>query len=420
MALAGRNEQEAVAALVAALPHPDTIASPYALYDELRPYAPVQGYRDYPPGTIPGVDEAVNAWVLLDYAHVAAASRDHRIFSSRDDLQESSSAPTLMLVNHDNPEHDRLRNIVNLAFSRPRIEALDPWVREIVDGMVKAVCEGRMEAMATLSSVIPARVMAGLLGLDDAVFDRFRGWGTAFMLSADMTPAERERSNGELFGYFTEIVTALDTRINNNEDVPDGLIAALLRAKTPEGRLSLGEVIRFCITLVVAGAETTTFLLGNLLHNLATMPDVRARLTDDRATVGAFIDESLRHSGPPQRLFRMVTEDVVVGGRMLKTGDWVALFYAAANHDATVFPDPHRFDMDRRNLNKQLTFGVGIHHCLGSALARMEARSLINAALDHWSDIALAEAPVPQRASLLNHGIDKLFLTIKKSKEAMR
>ncbi len=413
MALAEKNEETSVAELVAALPHPDTIASPYALYERLRPHAPVQGYRDYPPGTIPGADEAVNAWVLLDYAHVAAASRDHRIFSSRDDLQESSSAPTLMLVNHDNPEHDRLRNIVNLAFSRPRIEAMDPWVREIVDGMVQRIGAGTVEAMSALASVIPARVIAGLLGLEDAIFDRFRGWGTAFMLSADMTPAEREQSNGELFAYFTKIVTALDTRINNNEPVPDGLIVALLRAETPEGRLSLSEVIRFCITLVVAGAETTTFLLGNLLHNLATMPEVRARLQSDRAMIGPFIDETLRHSGPPQRLFRMVTEDVEMGGRQFRAGDWVALFYAAANYDASVFPEPERFDMDRKNLNKQLTFGVGIHHCLGSALARMEARSLINAALDHWDVIALAEAPVPQRASLLNHGFDKLSLTIK-------
>ncbi len=337
MALAEKNEETSVAELVAALPHPDTIASPYALYERLRPHAPVQGYRDYPPGTIPGADEAVNAWVLLDYAHVAAASRDHRIFSSRDDLQESSSAPTLMLVNHDNPEHDRLRNIVNLAFSRPRIEAMDPWVREIVDGMVQRIGAGTVEAMSALASVIPARVIAGLLGLEDAIFDRFRGWGTAFMLSADMTPAEREQSNGELFAYFTKIVTALDTRINNNEPVPDGLIVALLRAETPEGRLSLSEVIRFCITLVVAGAETTTFLLGNLLHNLATMPEVRARLQSDRAMIGPFIDETLRHSGPPQRLFRMVTEDVEMGGRQFRAGDWVALFYAAANYDASVF-----------------------------------------------------------------------------------
>lgn len=407
------EEAPAVAELVAALPRGETIASPYALYERLRPHAPVYGYRDYPPGTIPDADEAVTAWVLLDYEHVSAAARDHRVFSSRDPLQEQSSAPTLMLVNHDNPEHDRLRNIVNLAFSRPRVEALDPWVRNIVDGMVASLGEGDIEVMSALSSVIPARVMAGLLGLDDGVYDRFRRWGTAFMLSADLTPAEREESNLDLARYFTETVVSLDAALQRGEKVPDGLIAALLKAETAEGRLTLGEVIRFCITLVVAGAETTTFLLGNLLRNLATMPDIRARLRADRSLVGAFIDESLRHSGPPQRLFRIATRDVEIGGKSIRAGDWVALFFAAANHDPKIFPEPAGFDIDRGNLNRQLTFGVGIHHCLGSALARMEARSLVNAVLDRWPGLALSGEPVPQRASLLNHGLDKLTLHVR-------
>lgn len=412
MSMPERTVLEDSAALVAALPLPDTIASPYALYEKLRPHAPLRGYRDYPPGTVPGADEPVDAWVLLDYEHVSAASRDHRVFSSRDELQERSSAPTLMLVNHDNPEHDRLRAIVNLAFSRSRVEALNPWVKRMVTDMVAAAGEGRLEVMEALASAIPARVMAGLLGLDDAIFERFRGWGTAFMLSADLTPAERQQSNVELFRYFASKVADLNEDMLRNAALPDGLIAALLKAKTEQGRLTLDEVIRFCITLVVAGAETTTFLLGNLMHNLAVMPEVRKRLAADRSMVGAFIDETLRHSGPPQRLFRMATQDVEVGGRMIRAGDWVALFYAAANHDAAVFPDPARFDMDRQNLNKQLTFGVGIHHCLGSALARMEARSLVNAVLDHWSDIALAEAPRPQRASLLNHGHEALWINV--------
>ncbi|MCE9651054.1 MAG: cytochrome P450 [Parvibaculum sp.] len=417
MSTANAGRLEDVAALVAALPRGETIASPYALYERLRPHAPVQGYRDYPPGTIPGADAPVSAWVLLDHDQVSAAARDHRVFSSRDPLQEQSSAPTLMLVNHDNPEHDRLRDIVNLAFSRPRVEALDPWVGDIVGRLVASVEEGEIEAMTALASVIPARVMAGLLGLDETVHDRFRRWGTAFMLSADLTPAEREQSNLELAGYFTETVVALDAALQQGGAVPDGLIAALLKAETAEGRLTLGEVIRFCITLVVAGAETTTFLLGNLLHNLATMPGMRARLAADRSLVAAFIDETLRHSGPPQRLFRIALRDVDVGGRLIKQGDWVALFFAAANHDARVFENPARFDIDRKNLNKQLTFGVGIHHCLGSALARMEARSLVNAALDHWPDISLAAPPVSQRASLLNHGLDRLQLKIGKTRK---
>lgn len=414
MSSVSAGKREDVAALVAMLPRGETIASPYALYERLRPFAPVPGYRDYPPGTVPGADEPVSAWVLLDYDHVSAAARDHRVFSSRDPLQEQSSAPTLMLVNHDNPEHDRLRNIVNMAFSRPRVEALDPWVGGMVGDLVSSLGDGEIEfeAMSVLSSVIPARVMAGLLGLDETVHDRFRRWGTAFMLSADLTPAEREQSNLDLAGYFTETVVALDAAMQRGDDVPDGLIAALLRAETYEGKLTLGEVIRFCITLVVAGAETTTFLLGNLLHNLATMPDVRARLAADRSLVAAFIDETLRHGGPPQRLFRIALQDVRIGRQLIREGEWVALFFAAANRDEAVFPDPMRFDIDRANLNKQLTFGVGIHHCLGSALARMEARSLVNAALDRWPEMTLAAPPVPQRASLLNHGLDSLTLRV--------
>jgi cytochrome P450 len=205
--VSGANRE--VAALVEALPKGDTIASPYALYEKLRPHCPAWGYHDYPPGTVPDADEAVTAWVLLDYAHVSAAARDHRVFSSRDPLQEQSSAPTLMLVNHDNPEHDRLRGIVNMAFSRRRVEALEPWVGEIVNDMLSRLGDGEVEVMDALAARIPARIMVGLLGLPDEVVEKFRRWATAFMLSADLAPEEREASNMELVQYFTATVERL-------------------------------------------------------------------------------------------------------------------------------------------------------------------------------------------------------------------
>ena len=136
--------------LVAALPRPETIADPYPLYARLRPQTPAWGYRDYPPGTIPDADEPVTAWVLMKYAEVVAAARDHETFSSRDPLQESSSAPTLMLVNHDNPEHDRLRGIVALAFSRKRIQALEGWLNDIVGDMLAALPDTEIEAVGAM------------------------------------------------------------------------------------------------------------------------------------------------------------------------------------------------------------------------------------------------------------------------------
>ncbi|MGK2741220.1 cytochrome P450 [Tepidicaulis sp. LMO-SS28] len=401
------------AALIAALPTGDTVASPYGLYEALRPFGPVYGYKDYPPGTVPEADEPVTAWVLLDYEHVNAAARDHRAFSSRDPLQEQSSAPTLMLVNHDNPEHDRLRAIVNLAFSRKRVEALGPRLREVVSAMVRGLGPGEHEVIEALAARIPARVMVDLLGLPEEITERFRGWATAFMLSAELTPEERGASNLALAAYFAETVEDLARRINAGETVPDSLMAALLQADASGEKLTLDEVIRFCITLVVAGSETTAFLLGNLLHNLAAMPDMRGALAQKPELTDPFIEETLRHSGPPQRLFRIATQDVEIGGQTIREGDWVALFFAAANHDPEVFPEPHRFDITRPNLKKQLTFGVGVHHCLGSALARLEAKALIEAMLEEMEVIEPGSTPpAPQRTSLLNHGFDRLTLKL--------
>jgi cytochrome P450 len=406
-----------IAASLGRLTAPSTIADPYPLYDRLRPVCPTKGYSDYPPGTVPGQDDPVSAWVLLSYEHVANAARDHRTFSSGDPLQEASSAPTLMLVNHDNPEHDRLRGIVNMGFSRKRMEAEAPAVQAIVQELLNDLGSEDVEVMSKVASVLPARVMVHLLGLPAEDADRFRHWATAFMLSADMTAEERQASNEELAAYFVEKVSAMAAALAAGETVHDCLMRALMEAEADGEKLSLEEVIRFCITLVVAGAETTTFLIGNLLYNLATMPEVHQKLKADTAQLGAFIDETLRHSGPPQRLFRIATEDVRVGEADIKRGDWVALFFAAANHDPDVFPEPGKFDMDRPNLNRQLTLGVGIHHCLGSALAKLEARVLLEGVLAGGDDISFGGSfPVPQTASLLNHGFERLVLRFQPSK----
>jgi cytochrome P450 len=316
-----------------------------------------------------------------------------------------------MLVNHDNPEHDRLRAIVALAFSRKRIQALEGWLQHIVGDMLAALPDAEVEAVGAITSVIPARAMLRLFGLPDGDAEYCRRWATAFMLSADLAPAEREASNRELFTYFADKVGEAAAVRAAGEPAHDGLIAALLAADNDGEQLSTEEVIRFCVTLIVAGAETTTFLLANLLHYLATLPGMFGALAGGRDRLERFIDEALRHGGPPQRLFRIATRDVVVGDKTIAAGDWVALFFGAANHDPEVFPDPGRFDLERPNLRQQLSFGYGLHHCLGFALARLEARAMLNAVLDRYAGIALgATLPHRQRASLLTCGFDSLHL----------
>lgn len=401
--------------LVAALPDPATIANPYPVYERLRDATPIYGYRDYPPGTVPGQDEAVCAWVLMKYADVAAAARDHATFSSRDPLQEQSSAPTLMLVNHDNPEHNRLRALVNVAFSRKEIELIKPWIAARIAEMFEAIGEGDLEVVSGLTSVIPARVMMRLLGCPDEDAAQCRGWATAFMLSTDLSPAEREASNASMVAYFTQTVSELARDLAAGKPAPAGLIAALLTAEVDGETLTLEEVIRFCLTLIVAGAETTTFLLTNLLYNLATMPDVTARLRREPQLVSAFIEESLRHTGPPQRLFRIATRDTEIGGRRIRKGDWVALFFGAANHDPAVFPQPGTFNLERKNLRQHVSMGMGIHHCLGVAVAKSEAAALVEVVLEHFPKLELGAAvPVPQTASLLTHSFAALTINFRR------
>jgi len=397
--------------LVAALPRPETIANPYPLYEKLRPLTPVYGYRDYPPGTVPGQDQPVTAWVLMKYDEVAAAARDHDAFSSRDPLQEQSSAPTLMLVNHDNPEHDRLRGLVNVVFSRREVSALKPWVTSCAAELFETIGPREVEVVSALTSVLPARVMMHVLGRPDADASQCRHWATAFMLSADLTPQERELSNRSMVEYFSGCVARLHQDRDAGKPLGNGLIAGLLTAEADGERLTLEEVVRFCVTLVVAGAETTTFLLTNLLYNLATMPEIADTLRQSPSLVPAFVEESLRHSGPPQRLFRIATRDTQVGSATIRAGDWVALFYAAANHDPAVFPDPQRFDLTRNNLTRHLTMGVGIHNCLGFALAKLEAAAMIEVLLQRYRGVRLGSSPaVAQRTSLLTHSFEALHL----------
>ena len=401
--------------LIAKLPTPDGIANPYPIYRELRPHTPLPGYRDYPPGTVPGQDEPVSAWVLMKYNEVAAAARDHETFSSRDPLQEASSAPSLMLVNHDPPEHERLRNLVNVAFSRKEISSLLPWVSACIMEMLDELPRQNCEVVGELTSMIPARVMMRLFGQPDEDAAQCRRWATAFMLSADLTPEQREQSNKEMFEYFARRVQELAQAFENGEQLPEGLIAALIAAEVEGERLSIEEVIRFCVTLIVAGAETTTFLLANLIYNLATMPELAARLRADTSLVAAFIEESLRHSGPPQRLFRIATCDVVVGGREIREGDWVALFFGAANHDPDMFPNPESFDLDRPNHNRHLSMGLGIHHCLGFAVAKLEARAVVDAILERFPDMTLSTtAAVRQTSSLLTYSFERLYVDLER------
>lgn len=393
---------------------PGAIANPYPYYARLREHPPQFGFLDYPPGTIPGVDRPHPAWAFLRYRDVHEIVLNHEAFSSRDEMQEQSSAPTLMLVNDDPPRHRILRGIAHKAFTPRRIEQdVGPWAEHTVGEMIRKIGGDNLDFMTTYAVELPARFMTRLIGTPEGDWTRLRNWSNAFMVTADFTAEERDSSNRELARYYADAVDERAAAIRRGDEVPDDLMSAFLQAEFEGNRLSREEVIRFCITLVVAGAETTVYFLGNLVATLLERPDLYQLLRQDRSLVRSFMEESLRRDGPPQRLFRVATRDCAVGDTLVREGDWVALFYAAANRDPSVFENPDEFILGRPNISRHLTFGHGIHACMGARVARMEADKLLNGLLDHFSGIEPGEqAPRRQTGGLLNYGLDTLPVSL--------
>ncbi len=403
------DDSSASPPVVSDLTRPDVIANPYPTYAALREHPPQFGLRDYPPGTVPGQDEPHPAWVFLKYADVAAVAWDHESFSSRDPMQEASDAPTLMLVNHDRPRHTELRGIAQQAFTRRRVEdRVAPWVQRTVAQMLSEHDAGETDFMQTFAPDLPAKLMCFLFGTPEADYTLLRRWANAFMVSSEFTLEERNQCNMEIAGYYQNAVEERYRDIERGAHTPDDLMSAFIKAEHEGHSLSRDEVVLFCITLVVAGAETTGYLLGNLVSTLASEPEFFPQLKEDRSLVGAFVEECLRRDGPPQRLFRVATRDVAVGGAQVKEGDWAAIFYASANRDPSVFEDPDRLILNRPNINKHLTFGHGIHFCMGAGIARLEAITMINGILDKFSAVEPGSAPmVRQTGGLLNYGLER-------------
>lgn len=407
-------EQTSLDAVVANMLDPKVIQNPYPSYKLLRSEPPVFGLKDYPPGTVPGVDTPHPAWVISRYEDIDFVLKNADLFSSEDPMQMNSSAPSLMLVNHDRPRHTSLRNLAKQAFTPKRIhdDIVDRLSADI-GALVKPLIGKQVDFMESIAGVIPAMVMTYLMGLPKEDYRKLVRWANAFMVSSDFTPEERLSCNQELFAYFTEKVAQRYEDIAAGKPGDDDLMRAFIEAEDSGETLTKDEVVLFCITLVVAGAETTTYFLGNLIGVLLEDSSWFGKLKQDRSLIRPFMEECLRRDGPPQRLFRIAKQDCEVGGVSIKQGDWLAFFMASGNHDDSVFENPEDFILGRPNISRHLTFGRGIHHCLGAPLARVEADIMLNQLLDSCSAVAGSIADTErQGGGLLAYGFAKLPVSL--------
>ena len=383
---------------------PAVFADPYPAYQQLRDHTPLN-YLGLPPGTIPGIDEPIRAWAFMKYDDVYGALRDHDTFSS-EDPRAGQFGPKMVLLQDDPPRHTRFRRLVNKAFTLKRIEALEPWIASVTNELLDELGEGETDVVRSYTIPLPVKVIARLLGIPGKDYVTFKRWSDAFLAVISMPAGERTKNLMEMVAYFGQM--AATRRAHGADD----LITALVEAEVAGESLEDWEVLGFCILLLIAGNETTTNLIGNILNVLVDRPALWQQLREERSLVETVIEETLRYESPVQRLFRVTTREVEVSGVQIPQGANITIFYGAANRDPSAFPQPDEFRLDR-DLRNHVAFGMGIHYCLGAPLARAETRITLNAFLDRFPVLTRGDAPaVRQTASHLVFGFSQLPLVL--------
>ena len=385
---------------------PATWENPYPAYTAWREQSPLIARM---PLVLPDGSEVESfSWLLLRHQEVYSVLRDHETFSSDPPELPGRPAPGLPLIQDDPPRHTVLRRLVNKAFTARRIAQLEPWIRQNAEELIGAMGAGEADVIACLAVPLPVKVIARLLGIPGEDYLAFKRWSDLFlsMNTRDLEPGSRLSNVMEMAAYFGRIAT--ERRAQGAED----LITALVEADLDGEQLQDDEVLGFCILLLIAGNETTTNLIGNMLNLLAARPELWRRLRENRSLVEPTIEEVLRYESPVQTLFRFVRRDTEIGGRKILQNTSVVVSFGAANRDPAVFPNAEQFNVER-DWTSHLAFGAGIHYCLGAPLARVEAAVALNAMLDRYETIASASRPgTRQRATNLVFGFSQLPLRV--------
>lgn len=305
--------------------------------------------------------------VLFDYAHFSTEYVRIKGLPDVDDLG-----------NTDPPRHRELRTLISKAFTPRSIEQLAPRITTRVDALLdKALAEGRMDVAGQLAFPLPVMMIAELLGVPTEDQDRFRRWSYQLM---GALPNPDDPNYHELIDYFKDM---LDKRAR---DPRDDLMSALLAAESDGRHLTRDEVVSLSVTLLLAGHITTTMMINHAIYRFDKQPENFAMLRADPSLIPGAVEEVLRYEFSMSNLLRLVRHDTTLAGHQLKEGQIVLAWTAAANFDESVFPHAGQFDI-RRSPNPHVTFGYGVHRCLGAPLARLEGKIALERILARLGDI---------------------------------
>jgi hypothetical protein len=327
-------------------------------------------------------------WMLSRAEDVDAALADWRTFSSAEGVLVDTNRSVLnsdnppLLFDADPPRHDEIRSVLSRVLTAPRIAGLEPHVRAYAHQLAAGFRErGRFDASTELGQLIPTVTMCSLLDLPTSEREQFLKWNLETLGGLDFASETAQHAWQEMGEYWVDVVR--DRRKNPSTD----LISLILAAQSEGGvAISDAEVSAFCGLLHDASQNTTMNMITLAVVSLASHPDERRRLAGDPSLWPRAIEELLRYVSPVQGLARCTTRDVELHGVTIPAGDQVLLLFGSANHDEDRFADPDTLDVGREPGQHHWAFGHGIHHCLGSAVAKLETRVAVQVLLEVIGD----------------------------------
>jgi cytochrome P450 len=402
---------------------PAFVAHPYDVYARLRDEDPVAWF------------EPTRQWLVSRHADVGALLRDRRLgrtylhVGGHEDFGHPPDPPELApwwrvvrngMLDREPPDHTRLRRLVAKVFTPRRVEGLRPTVQRIADAVVDDLLDaGGGDLIATVAEPLPVTVIAELLGVPEADRHQLRPWSADICGMYELNPtaetARRAVTAAEQFsGYLVDLAAF------RREHPGDDLITALVQVRDEGDGLTDDELVGTCVLLLNAGHEATVNATGNGWWALFRNPGELAKLRSDHGLLGTAVDELLRYDTPAQMFERWVLQDFdyesgAGSGRAVDTvrltkGTELALLFGSANRDPAVFTDPDRLDLARVD-NQHISFGAGIHFCLGAPLARLELEVSFGTLLRRAPTLGLDREP-EWKAGYILRGLKELVVSV--------
>lgn len=394
---------------------PEAVADPQGYFSRVRDASPV------------AFDQQRGAWLITSYEHMSTVLKSPDVTSDRisgfikKKLSSNDVDPLIRqvfeilqdwLVFNDPPRHTRLRKLVHKAFTAKAVEALRGQIDELADRLLDELpTNGPVDIKQGFTDPLAAIVIAQLLGVPLEDRARFKAWSedVSLLVSAGLDRPDRyvraAASMDELAHYCTDLLRKY------KEHPEDNLMSRLVLAQEEDEALSDAEVVATCTLVLFAGHETTANFMANALVALIRHPDQLEALRSGQVEVRTAVEELLRFDGPGKAMMRNVRDDFELGGQQLRRGDKVFLVIASANRDPQIFEEPNRLKLDRTP-NPHIAFGYGIHSCMGSPLARLEASIAIPKVLSRYSQMRLDDQAIEYFPVFLARGMESLTIHV--------